>query len=187
MYFSTYSPLQKKVIILSCLHGKIIVYSIKFLIHCFLYTHRERHTKVVKGKFALNHFSFWSLIFQYHELVPSLWFFCLEHKGWIWYSYFRSKRSDCALKNTGKKGRRKRWGKALQIPNIKQRDYLPPPHPASDEDTESYPFSETQRININEEEGAGELMCPEGLFYSRLQVRGLTSKNLLFPCDGPER
>ena len=136
MYFSTHSPLQKKVIILSCLHGKIIVYSIKFLFHCFLYTERERHTKVVKGKFAFNLFCFWSLIFQYHEPVPSLWFFCLKHKGWIWYSYFRSKRSDCALKNTGKKGRRKRWGKALQIPNIKERAYLPPPHPASDHDTE---------------------------------------------------
>lgn len=157
---------------------KYLIFNVQIF---YTHTHTHRHTKVVKGKFALNHFSFWSLIFQYHEPVPSLWFFCLKHKGWIWYSYFRSKPSDCALKNTGKKERRKRWAKALQIPNIKQRTYLPPPHPASDHDTESYPFSEIHRISIKEEEGAGELMYIEGLFYSRLQVRDLTSKNLLFP------
>ena len=121
-------PPPKKVVILSCLHGKIIVYSIKFLFN-FFYTHTQRHTKVVKGKFALNHFSFWSLIFQYHEPVPSLWFFCLKHKGWIWYSYFRSKPSDCALKNTGKKEEKDGWKLFRFQISSKEPTYLHPTLP----------------------------------------------------------
>ena len=49
-------PPPKKVVILSCLHGKMIVYSIKFLFNCFfIHTHTQTY-KSCQGEICFESF-----------------------------------------------------------------------------------------------------------------------------------